>query len=103
MKNQANTQWRAKAAVYKQAVRNIVAEIKAPAQVQIEMDEPETLVTDVQAAKMRRVADKIHIAAKLDVAQANQVLGDLTKYHEATQPAREQLKREIQEWKAEGK
>ena len=103
MRNEIRTNWKAKAEVYKAAVRNIVAEIKAPARVQIEMEEPETLVTNAQAAKMRRIADKVHIAAKLDVAQANQVVGDLTQYAEATKAAREQLKREVQGWKAEGR
>ena len=33
----------------------------------IETEEPETLVTDAQAAKMQRVFDKVHVAAKKDV------------------------------------
>jgi hypothetical protein len=103
LNNEARTKWRTKAAIYKQAVRNIVQEIQTPARVQLETEEPEVLVTDAEAAKMRRIADKVHIAAKLDIDQANQVTGDLTQYVEQTKAAREQLKREVHGWKAEGK
>lgn len=95
MRNSIRTNWKAKANAYNNAVKAVIQELQTPATAQIETEEPETLVTDAEAAKMRRVADKIHIAAKLDVAQANQVVGDLTQYHEATEPARQQLKREI--------
>ena len=52
---------------------------------------------------MKRVADKVHIAAQMDVAVQNQVLGDLTQYLEATKAARTQLKTEVQGWKAQAK
>jgi len=50
----------------------------------IETEEPETLVTDAQAAKMHRVFDKTHTAAKLDVDLANQVNEDIVKYVQST-------------------
>ena len=103
LRNSVRTNWKAKRDAYINSVKAVIQELQTPATAQVETEEPETLVTDAEAAKMKRVADKIHIAAKLDVAQANQVLGDLVKYHEATEPARQQLKREIQGWKAEGK
>ena len=64
---------------------------------------PESLVTDAQAAKMERVMEKIHIAAKNDVDLSNQVVGDLVKYKEGTKFARKQLKWEAKEWKHEAK
>ena len=65
--------------------------------------EPETLVTDAQAAKWRRVADKVHTAAKLDISYQNTVVGDLTKFMENTQVARNTLKQESQQWKPEAR
>jgi hypothetical protein len=103
LRNQARTNWKAKADVYVQAVRDIVTELKTPPTAQIETEAPETLITDAEAAKMRRIADKVHIAAKMDIAVQNQVMGDLTQYVEATQAAREQLKTDVQGWKAQAK
>ena len=37
------------------------------------VEEPETLVTDAEAAKWHRVTDKMHTAAKLDIAFGNQI------------------------------
>jgi Txe/YoeB family toxin of Txe-Axe toxin-antitoxin module len=102
LKNSIHTTWKAKANAYTNSVKDIIRELKTPVRAQFE-GEPETLVTDAEAAKMRRIADKVHVAAKLDIDQANQVTGDLTKYVEATQHARDQLKREVHGWKAEGK
>ena len=61
------------------------------------------MITDAQGAKWQRIADKVHTAAKLDVAVQNQVVGDITKFAEATAPAREDLKADAQAWKAAGK
>ena len=52
---------------------------------------------------MRRVADKIHIAAKNDIAFANQIDGDMEKYIQGTEEARNQLKQEIQGWKGQAR
>ena len=61
------------------------------------------MITDAQGAKWQRIADKVHTAAKLDVAVQNQVVGDITKFAEATAPAREDLKADAQAWNAAGK
>jgi len=45
---------------------------------------PETLVSDAQAAKMGRVMDKIHIAAKNDIDLGNQIVGDLVDFKNST-------------------
>lgn len=71
MRNQVRTNWKAKADVYVQAVRDIVTELKTPATAQIETDAPQTLVTDAEFNKMKSVAEKVHIAAKMDVAVQN--------------------------------
>ena len=52
---------------------------------------------------MRRVADKVHIAAKMDIAYANQINSDVLQYIEATKTARDQLNLEINGWKAQAK
>jgi gas vesicle protein len=61
------------------------------------------MITDAQGAKWQRIADKVHTAAKLDVAVQNQVVGDITKFAEATAPAREDLKADAQAWNVAGK
>jgi hypothetical protein len=40
---------------------------------------------------MQRVANKVHTAAKLDIAVQNQVVGDITQYLNSTSEAREEL------------
>ena len=61
------------------------------------------MITDAQGAKWQRIADKVHTAAKLDVAVQNQVVGDITKFAEATAPAREDLKADAQAWNVAAK
>jgi hypothetical protein len=43
----------------------------------IETEEPETLVTDAQAAKIHRVFDKVHVAAKKDIDMTNTIVEDI--------------------------
>jgi hypothetical protein len=61
------------------------------------------MITDAQGAKWQRIADKVHTAAKLDVAVQNQVVGDITKFAEATAPAREDLIGEARAWNVAAK
>jgi len=52
---------------------------------------------------MLRVANKVHTAAKLDVAIQNQAVGDITNYVEGTKAARAQLGQATQNWKVHAK
>ena len=51
---------------------------------------------------MRRVFDKVHTAAKLDIDLANQVNSDVVRYTNSTEGPREELREDIQHWKEEG-
>ena len=67
------------------------------------IEEPETLVTDAEAAKMHRVVDKIHTAAQKDIDFANTVNQDIEQYIQSTEEPREELNEEVEEWMREGK
>jgi hypothetical protein len=67
------------------------------------LEEPETLVTDAQAAKMKRVFNKVHTAAKLDIDLSNTVNADLVKYANQTKYARDEIVEDFHEWSEEGK
>jgi hypothetical protein len=54
LKNSINTNWKTRVQVYQNAVRDIVREIKTPVASTMEL-EPESLVTDAEFAKARRV------------------------------------------------
>ena len=102
LKNSIKTNWKANNERFVASVKDVIREIKTPVTSNMETV-PETLISDAQAAKMERVMDKIHIAAKNDLAFGNQVAGDLTQFKNSTAAARNQLKQEARGWKAEGK
>ena len=102
MKNSIKTNWAAKERVYIDSVKDVIREIQTPVQAQIE-GEPETLVTDAQAAKWHRVVEKIQTAAKAEIDLINEVQGDVENFAKSTQPARAKLANEAKTWKAEKK
>jgi hypothetical protein len=83
LKNSINTNWKAKQDAYVNSVKDVIREIKTPVRSQMDTV-PESMVSDAQAAKMERVFEKIHIAAKKDLDFGNQMIGDLTKFKENT-------------------
>jgi len=102
LKNSIRTNWKAKNETYINSVKDVIREIQTPVAAQVE-GQPETLVTDAQAAKWHRVVDKIHTAAKAELDLVNDVLGDVDQYSQDTQPARQRLAGEAREWNTEAK
>ena len=100
MRDSIRTNWKAKYQTYINSVKDVIREVQTPVQAQIE-GEPETLVTDAQAAKWHRVVDAIQNAARAEIDLVNEVQGDVEQFARATQPARAKLANEAQEWKAE--
>jgi hypothetical protein len=88
--------WKAKRIAYVNSVKAVIREIQTPVASTME-NEPETLVTDAQAAKWHRVVEKIHVAAQAEIAMINQFQSDIGQYAKSTAGARGEFAGEMQQ------